>query len=125
MLGASIEAGLKKDLVIDITTVGRRSGLPRRTEIWFYNLDGDLYITGTPGTRDWYANLTADPDFTFHLKGSVRADLPAKAILIRDKTSRQKFFDQLKEQWPSQLSQVDVGAWIEGSPLVRVEIVGR
>jgi hypothetical protein len=29
--------------------------------------------------RDWYANLRANPDFVFHLKRSVRADLPARA----------------------------------------------
>ena len=51
---------------IDITTIGRASGEPRRIEIWFHNIDGHIYITGTPGRRDWYANLRADPNFTFH-----------------------------------------------------------
>ncbi|NNF69098.1 MAG: nitroreductase family deazaflavin-dependent oxidoreductase, partial [Acidimicrobiia bacterium] len=67
---------LRTDLTIDITTVGRVSGEPRRTEIWFRNLDDQVYITGTPGPRDWYANLVANPSFTFHLKESVTADLP-------------------------------------------------
>ena len=58
---------------IDITTTGRRTGLPRRIEIVFHNFDGRLYITGTPSaerTRAWLLNLEADPHFTFHLKGS-------------------------------------------------------
>ena len=125
MLDASIENALKQDLVIDITTVGRQSRVPRRTEIWFHNLDGHLYITGTPGPRDWYANLAANRDFTFHLKDSIYADLQARAVLIEDEVGRREFFEQLKERWPSQLSQVDMDAWVKSSPLVRVEIVGR
>src|SRR4051812_27381293 len=69
---------LAQDRVIDITTIGRKTGEPRRIEIWFHRLDGRYYITGTPGRpRDWYANLVAQPGFTFHLKESATADLPA------------------------------------------------
>ena len=53
---------------IDITTVGRRSGIPRRIEVWFHRVDGHWYITGVPGPRSWYANLRANPRFTLHLK---------------------------------------------------------
>src|SRR5882762_9742504 len=59
-----IKHALANDQVIDITTIGRQSGQPRRLEIWFHNIDGRLYITGLPGTRDWYANLVAHPAFT-------------------------------------------------------------
>ena len=74
-----VKHALERDRTVDITTKGRRTGKPRRKEIWFHNVDGRLYLTGTPGRRDWYANLLAHPEFTFHLKRSVRADLPAKA----------------------------------------------
>ena len=53
----AVRRALENDLVIDITTTGRKTGRPRRKEIWFHNIDGHLYITGTPGRRDWYANL--------------------------------------------------------------------
>jgi len=68
--------------MIDITTIGRKSGEPRRIEIWFHRLDGRFYITGTPGARSWYANLVANPDFTFHLKESAQVDLPARASAV-------------------------------------------
>lgn len=70
-----------EDRTIDITTTGRRSGLPRRIEIVFYRLDDDIYLSGIPGprTRDWLANLAANPQFIFHLKHDVVADLPATA----------------------------------------------
>ncbi|MDR7188828.1 hypothetical protein J2Y46_001651 [Microbacterium sp. BE35] len=69
--------------VVDITTRGARSQQLRRIEIWFHNVDGEVYITGTPGARSWYANLLAHPEFTFHLKHEVRADLPVTATATR------------------------------------------
>ena len=42
-------AALRSDLTIDIVTTGRRSGLPRTTEIWFMVVDDTVYICGTPG----------------------------------------------------------------------------
>ena len=48
MLNANVQEALEKDLIIDITTTGRKSGDAHRVEIWFHNLDGILYITGPP-----------------------------------------------------------------------------
>ena len=84
MLNANVQEALEKDLIIDITTTGRKSGDARRVEIWFHNLDGILYITGLPGTRGWYANILVDPRMTFHLKETAVADLPALATPITD-----------------------------------------
>ena len=69
-----VHQALAIDRTIDITTTGRSSGLPRRIETWFYRVDDQIYMTGSPGRRDWYANLLANPDFTFHLKQSVGAE---------------------------------------------------
>ena len=78
-LSEEVRGAIESDRLIDITTTGRSTGSARRTEIWFQNVDGHVYITGRPGRRSWFANLLANPDFTFHLKESVRADLPAEA----------------------------------------------
>ena len=83
-----IRRALESDRTIDITTIGRASGRARRVEMWFHNLDGHLYLTGTPGSRDWYANLRAHPDFAFHLKESVRASLRARATPVLEATAR-------------------------------------
>ena len=89
MLDENIKKALQgREVVIDITTTGRRTGRPRRVEIWFHNIDGQIIITGQPGPRDWLANLIADPTFTFHLKGNVQADLPARARVITDPEER-------------------------------------
>ena len=80
-LDERVKGALAKGGVIDITTTGRRSGRPRRIEVVFRNIDGRIYISGTPSPRrrSWLANLDAQPELTLHLKGRVRADLPAHA----------------------------------------------
>ena len=81
-----------EDRTIDITTTGRRTGEPRRIEIVFYRLGDDIYLSGIPASkqRDWLANLTAQPQFTFHLKHGVVADLPATATVITDSAERRR-----------------------------------
>jgi hypothetical protein len=111
---------LARDRTIDITTTGRASGRPRRVEMWFHNVEGRLYLTGTPGSRDWYANLRTQPDFTFHLKESVRADLPARATPILETTERRTILTRILE---SLGHPGDLEAWVRESPLVEVTIV--
>ena len=47
----AVRQALERDTLIDITTTGRRTGMPRRTEIWFHYQDGRILITGSPGAR--------------------------------------------------------------------------
>jgi deazaflavin-dependent oxidoreductase (nitroreductase family) len=115
-----VKHALERDRTIDITTRGRKTGQPRRKEIWFHNIDGHVYITGTPGLRDWYANLLAHPEFTFHLKQSVRADLPARATPILDKARRRAIIAAIHQKLGGHR---DLEAWVEGSPLVAVELL--
>jgi hypothetical protein len=117
---ARIRRALETERTIDITTTGRASGRPRRIEMWFHNLDGRLYLTGTPGTRDWFANLQQHPDFTFHLKGRVRADLPARATAIVEPARRLAILTPLLDRLGR---AADLGAWLRESPLVEVAIL--
>jgi deazaflavin-dependent oxidoreductase (nitroreductase family) len=115
-----IQHALARDRTIDIITRGRKTGQPRRTEIWFHHSDGQVYITGTPGRRDWYANLLAHPEFTFHLKQSVTADLPARATPILDAARRRAILASIHERLGGYR---DLEAWVEGSPLIAVEFL--
>ncbi|MEW5986730.1 MAG: nitroreductase family deazaflavin-dependent oxidoreductase [Chloroflexota bacterium] len=115
----TIEQALARDRVIDITTTGRKTGRPRRIEIWFHNLNGRLFITGLPGRRSWYANLLAHPEFTFHLKGSVQADLPARATPITDAGQRREILAGILQKL-GRYNNLD--AWVKGSPLVEVQV---
>jgi hypothetical protein len=116
-MNEQIHQALEKDRVIDITTTGRTSGRPSRVEMWFHNLDGEIYISGSPGTRDWYANMLVNPDFTFHLKGSVTADLPARATPITDPDARRPIMARILSGINS---SGDLEAWVARSPLVAV-----
>jgi deazaflavin-dependent oxidoreductase (nitroreductase family) len=116
----AVQHALEHDRTIDITTRGRKTGQLRRTEIWFHNLEGCLYITGTPGRRDWYANLVAHPEFTFHLKQSTQADLSARATPILESAQRREIMARIHQKLPGER---DLEAWVEGSPLVQVELL--
>ncbi len=114
-----IERALKQDQTIDIITTGRKSGQPRRVEIWFHRVGDRIYITGTPGPRAWLANLRANPEFTFHLKETVQADLPARARVIDDPAERRRVMAAVLQKLgrPDDLEE-----WVQKSPLVEVEI---
>ena len=114
-----IQHALENDRTIDITTTGRNSGLPRRIEIWRYRHDGRTFLSGSPGTRDWYANLLRNPEFTFHLKGSVQADLPAVARPITDEAERRDVMQGILEDLGRGTG--DFEEWVARSPLVEVE----
>ena len=118
-MDTAIEHALTTDGLIDMTTIGRKTGTPHRVEIAFHNFDGVLYITGSPGTRDWYANLVANPHFTFHLKQSAQADLPARAIPITDETERRRVLTRVVQKWNKQ-DQLE--AFVQSSPLVEVQL---
>jgi len=108
--------------VIDITTTGAKTGKERRIEINFLFLDGRHFITGRPGRkRDWQANLRANPEFTIHLKGRVKADLKAAARLITDPDERGEILYRiLTEGWGNVQSKAEhiLPRWVESAPLV-------
>ena len=111
-----IAAALERGGVMDITTTGRRTGLPRRIELVYHNVDGHLLISGRPGfPRSWVANLAAHPDFTFHLKRGVQADLPARGRVVTDRAERERLLPQIAATW-----RMDLGVMVAGSPLVEV-----
>jgi deazaflavin-dependent oxidoreductase (nitroreductase family) len=118
----AIENALAKGGIADITTIGRRSGLPRRIEIYFHNFDGAFYLSGRPGfKRDWVANLTANPQFTLHLKRGVTADLPAVATVIKDPQERWNLlFRARTESWrvDPERARRDHQDWVDTAPLV-------
>jgi deazaflavin-dependent oxidoreductase (nitroreductase family) len=114
----SITRALSRGHVIDITTTGRESGRARRIEIVFHNIDGRIYISGMPRPqrRSWLANLEADPKFTFHLKGQMKADLPAVARIIDDEGERREILQHVARAW----KRNDVDYMVRYSPLIEV-----
>ncbi len=116
----AVQQALASDRNVDITTIGRQSGQPRRIEIWHHLVDGAVYITGLPGKRSWYANVVANPDMTFHLKESVQRDFPARAVAITDEAARREIFARMKAA-EQRLGHLDVERWVAESPLIRID----
>ena len=112
---------LKTVETIEITTNGRSSGLPRRIEIWMYTIDGRHVITGTPGPRDWYANVLENPDLILHLPTGV--DVSAEAEPVRDSVFRRRVFTADKTWWYRDQTSVD--DLVENSPMVELTFPSR
>ena len=79
--------------VLLLTTVGRRSGTPRRTPVQYERIDGDLVLVAAAGGSAeppaWWRNLEADPAVTVQIGGDV---LPMRAITVDT--------DERRELWP-------------------------
>lgn len=119
----AIRAALDRGGIADITTIGRKTGRPRRIEIYFHQFDGQYYLTGRHGRkRDWEANIEAHPEFTLHLKRGVAADVPVIGEPEPDPDERARVLRRaLIESWDSDPDRVEssLHKWVEGSPFIR------
>jgi deazaflavin-dependent oxidoreductase (nitroreductase family) len=119
-----VRNALDHNQVIDLTTTGRRTGQPRRIEIYLHNLGGRLIISGMPRpgrTRAWLRNVEADGNVTIHLKGDdVSADLPATARVITEPAEREALLRGVARNW----GRSDLDVMVEHSPLIEVTVPG-
>ena len=106
---------LERVRTIDVTTFGRRSGRPARIEIWWFSVDDRFIITGTPGPRDWYADVLADPRVIVH---AVGGDHPARAVVIGDPEFRRHVFTRPEISWYA--TQAELDDLIERAPMIEV-----
>ena len=116
-MNENIRTALHRSQVIDLTTTGRRTGRPRRIEIFLHEQDGRLFISGMPRadrTRDWIHNITADPYVVVHLKRTVSADIPMTARVVTDLAERRPFIEAAARRW----GRTDVDEMLQHSPLI-------
>jgi deazaflavin-dependent oxidoreductase (nitroreductase family) len=106
---------LASQRTIDLTTFGRRSGLPQRIEIWWFHVDDRFVITGTPGRRDWFANVSARPEVIIHVDG---LDLPATVRTIDDPAFRLRVFTHPGVTWYR--TQAELDELVNEAPMVEV-----
>lgn len=127
-MDATVKEALDGGGIADITTTGRRSGVPRRIEIYFHQFDGRYYLTGRPSSRrrDWEANIIATPEFTLHLKRGIEADVPVVGHPESDPDERGRVLRRaLIENWDSPPDGVEASLhkWVKGSPFIEFEPV--
>ncbi|HMN46073.1 MAG TPA: nitroreductase/quinone reductase family protein [Povalibacter sp.] len=128
-----LREALRTDRLIDIVTIGARTGLHRVTEIWFTNIDGRIVICGTPSadgslgprkSRSWLANLKANPHFEFCLKESVLCRLTAKAVEVTDRAERKRIMSAPETRWYREQG-FSVEDLVNYSPIIDVFFVGE
>jgi len=117
-MDASTSSALHRSQVIDLTTTGRRTGRPRRVEVFLHELDGRLFISGMPfpDKRHWLLNVEADPHVTVHLKHAVVADVPAIARVVEDPAERRPLIEAAARRW----GRDDVDRMMVQSPLIEL-----
>jgi deazaflavin-dependent oxidoreductase (nitroreductase family) len=109
---------LTRDPTIEITTIGTRSGAPRRIEIWMMVVDQRFFITGTPGPRDWLANLRANSELVVHLNTTPPLDVAARATEVTDEPTRRLVIGHVSANWYRNQSSVD--ELLAKAPMVEV-----
>ena len=102
---------------IELTTVGRRSGRPARIEIWWFHVGGRFIVTGTPGRRDWYANVLVNPGVIVH---SHLGDHPGVARPISDTAVRREVFTDPTTHW--YMTQASLEVLVANSPMIQIDL---
>lgn len=102
----------------DLSTVGRGSGRTRRVEIWYVVVDGQVVLTGTPGTRHWLANLRAHPSAVLHLREPAE-DRAVSAVEVTDPAVRRRIAERAWRLQPWYAEQpFSIDDWVDRSPMV-------
>ena len=77
-----------------LTTIGRKTGLPREIEIWFVEFDGKYFVLAEHGERaDWVKNIRANPRVHVRL-ADQSFDATARVL---DKERDQVMYDQAQQ----------------------------
>jgi F420H(2)-dependent quinone reductase len=100
---------------IDLTTIGRRSGERRTVEIWWFHVDDRFIVTGTPGRRDWLANVRADNSV---LITTPFGEFLGNAVEIDDPEFRRRVFTDPMTSWYK--TQKELDDLVETAPMVEI-----
>ena len=101
--------------IIDFTTTGRKSGQAARIEIWWFRVGNRFIITGTPGRRDWYANVMADPSIIIH---TPLGDFTGRGLVVIDVELRRRIMTDPNLSWYQTQSELE--ALVTGSPMIEI-----
>jgi deazaflavin-dependent oxidoreductase (nitroreductase family) len=82
----------------DVTTIGRRSGMPHGIEIWFGVIDDTMYLMSGNGPRaDWYRNALADPQVSVRLGAETHEGVARE---VTDPDERRRVGDLMGVKYP-------------------------
>jgi deazaflavin-dependent oxidoreductase (nitroreductase family) len=82
---------------IDVETIGRRSGQPRRATVWVVVADGTPFVRSEFAERgNWYQNALADPRVAIWLEGDR---INAGASKVTDAEVIRSVSDAIREKY--------------------------
>jgi deazaflavin-dependent oxidoreductase (nitroreductase family) len=97
-----------REAEVDFTTMGRKSGEPRRVTIWIWGEGGRLYIRSGFGMgRDWPQNLLASGKGMLHIAGR---DIPVDARHVTDVAEARRCSQMVVAKYPQTTNRPGTGA---------------
>jgi deazaflavin-dependent oxidoreductase (nitroreductase family) len=113
-------AHLARTRTVDLITTGRKSGETRAVEIWWFHFEGRFIVTGTPGRRDWLANVNANPRVAIRTRFG---EFSGTAVLIDDPDFRHRFFSDRATRW--YVTQAELRNLVETAPMIEIDLDGE
>ena len=112
-------AQVANESTLEITTIGRKSGQPRATPIWFVYDQGTLYIqSGKDGKTHWYRNLQKNPQMQLKIG---QLTLAGKAQFVTDTAEIAKVHDLFRSKYALARAAGFVGSSIGHGKVILVE----
>jgi deazaflavin-dependent oxidoreductase (nitroreductase family) len=115
MLPSDDARALARDHSIYLTTIGRRTGLPRTVELWFAYSEGYVLLMSHERTN-WYRNLQAQPATRFRVG---QREFRGHAEMIADQAGA---LQRIKDLFRSKYGDAVVREWYEGTERVAIQI---
>ena len=82
------------DVILVLTTTGRRSGKPASTPIGYVR-DGEVWAALSYPTSNWYRNLRQTPEALLEMRGKP---VRVRAEFVDDEPGRQRLVDLYRQQ---------------------------
>ena len=82
------------EVILVITTTGRRSGKPASTPIGYVR-DGDIWAALSYPTSNWYRNLRQTPQALLEIRGTA---IRVRTEFVDDEPGRQRLVDLYRQQ---------------------------
>jgi hypothetical protein len=101
VLSQEAQQFLKHSFAVRTTMSRHRSGGSYTLETTFVWDGGDcIYLSGYPGTRDWVANMVADPNVTVHIVyAGKQHDILSTANVLRGRDERMPHLLNFVNHW--------------------------
>ncbi len=115
MLTRDDERTLARNQYVYLTTIGRKTGLPRTVELWFAYSEGYIFLMSHARTN-WYRNAQAQPSITFRVG---QREFRGHAEVV---AGQQAALEQSKALFRKKYGDATVREWYEGTERVAVRI---